>query len=112
MNTRTGIAPNPTAPAPYASWEEAAQDPLARPLTFEQVTKRTGRSRRTISGWIHDGLLTPYTLYEGTRTLRVFLERQVLEVDKARREAAAASRLNLAQRRLKAHRADQPPHLE
>lgn len=104
-------APTPAA-YPYASWEEAAQDPLARPLTFPQVVKRTGRSRRTISQWIHDGLIKPYTLYEGTRTIRVFLERQVLEVDRAKRDAAAASRLNLAHRRLAAHRADQPPHLE
>jgi hypothetical protein len=104
---------NPTAPAaPYASWEEAAQDPLARPLTFPQVVKRTGRSRRTISSWIHEGVLTPYRLADGTRMVRVFLERQVLEVDRAKRDAAAASRLNLAQRRLTAHRADNPPHLE
>jgi predicted DNA-binding transcriptional regulator AlpA len=108
-----GSVDNPTAPAaPYASWEEAAQDPLARPLTFPQVVKRTGRSRRTISSWIHEGVLTPYRLAEGTRMVRVFLERQVLEVDRAKRDAAAASRLNLAQRRLTAHRADNPPHLE
>jgi predicted DNA-binding transcriptional regulator AlpA len=86
----------------YFDRAAAEADPLMRPLTFEQVMRRTGRSRRTITAWIADGLLTPYLIPDGHRVIRVFVERQVLEVEKNRRQAAAASKLNLAASRRRA----------
>lgn len=86
----------------YHDRAAAETDPLARPLTFAQVMERTGRSRRTISAWISAGLLTPYTIPDGHRTIRVFLERQVLEVERDQRRAAARSKLNLAAARRRA----------
>lgn len=87
---------------PYDTLAAAQADPLARPLTFQQVVQRTGRSARTISSWISDGLITAYTLPEEHRTLRVFVERQVLEVHREMNERAAATRLNLRNQRAKA----------
>jgi hypothetical protein len=103
------LDPEGTAPAPPEEAESKPltaselrrmleQDPLARPLTTAQVMARTGRSRRTITQWVSDGLLTPYTAREGNRVVRMFLERQVLEVHRERNQAAAETRLNIRRR--------------
>lgn len=103
-------AQNSNPARPYANLDAALADPLARPLTLEQVLRRTGRSRRTITSWISRGLITPYTISDGHRTVQVFLERQVLEVHREMNAAAAATRLNLRNQRAKADaaRADEP----
>jgi hypothetical protein len=93
---------NAPSARPYTDLDDAHADPLARPLTFAQVMSRTGRSRRTITAWIADGLITPYLLREEHRTVRVFLERQVLEVHREMNGRVAAARLNLRNQRGKA----------
>jgi len=66
-------------------------DPLLRPLTIKQAMELTGRSDRTIERWIHDGRLRKVTL-QGDPPQQVLIEREVLEVERATRQASRRGR--------------------
>jgi hypothetical protein len=80
----------------YTSEEQAKRDTLCRPLTMAEVMRRTGRSQRTIERWTTQGLLTKYEI-EHPREI-VFLEREVLEVDRAKTIAAIENRERIRRR--------------
>lgn len=65
-------------------------DPLFRPISIEDAMSRTGRSRRTIDRWIHDGRLRVVSL--GWPPEPVLIEREVVETEKARRSARKQGR--------------------
>lgn len=65
-------------------------DPMFRPLTIEQAAARVSRSRRTIRKWIADGRVTAYEV-QNPREI-VLVEKDVVEVEKANRDAFAAGR--------------------
>lgn len=65
-------------------------DPLLRPLTVKQAMALTGRSERTIDRWIHDGRLRTVRLTHPPED--VLIEREVLEVERATRQAARRGR--------------------
>jgi excisionase family DNA binding protein len=65
-------------------------DPLFRPLTIEQAALRARRSQRTIRKWITDGQITAYEV-ENPREV-VLIEKDVVELEKANRDAFAAGR--------------------
>jgi hypothetical protein len=74
----------------YSSQEEARRDNLCRPLSMSEVMRRTGRTQRTIERWIAEGRLTRYEL-EHPRQI-VFVEREVLELERDKRRAARQGR--------------------
>lgn len=67
-------------------------DPLLRPLTIAQAMELTGRSDRTIHRWIHDGRLRTVRLPGRQPPEDVLIEREVLEVERATRQAARRGR--------------------
>lgn len=69
-------------------------DPLLRPLTIAQAMELTGRSKRTIDRWIHDGRLRKVRLpaRPGDAPQDVLVEREVLEAERDTRRAARQGR--------------------
>lgn len=65
-------------------------DPLFKPLTFAQVIALTGRHKRTVEKWVADGRLRTVRLDHPPET--VMIKREVLEVDRATREASRRGR--------------------
>lgn len=65
-------------------------DPLFRPLTIAEAAEITNRSQRTIRRWVRERRLTAYEVQNPPET--VLIERDVVEVDKANRDAFAAGR--------------------
>lgn len=71
--------------------EQAARaDPLFRPLSIPEVVARTRRSRRTVDRWIKDGRLRTIDL--GYPPTRVAILRDVVQVERETRQAAARGR--------------------
>jgi hypothetical protein len=66
------------------------KDPLFKPLTFAQVIELTGRNRRTVEKWVAAGRLRTIRLEHPSET--VMIKREVLEVDRATREASRRGR--------------------
>jgi excisionase family DNA binding protein len=66
-------------------------DPLLRPLTIKQAMELTGRSDRTIDRWIQQGRLRKVRL-GGNPPEDVVIERELLEVERATRQAARRGR--------------------
>jgi excisionase family DNA binding protein len=66
-------------------------DPLLRPLTIKQAMELTGRSNRTIDRWIQDGRLRKVKL-GGDPPQEVLIEREVLEAERATRQASRRGR--------------------
>jgi len=65
-------------------------DPLCRPISIADAMARTGRSRRTIDRWIHDGQLRVVRLKDPPED--VLIEREVVNLEKARRDARRRGR--------------------
>mgnify|MGYP001564357448 CR=1 FL=1 len=65
-------------------------DPLFRPISIEDAMARTGRSRRTIDRWIHDGRLRTVRLDDPPEV--VLIEREVVALEKRCRDARATGR--------------------
>lgn len=65
-------------------------DPLFRPISIEDAMARTGRSRRTIDRWIHDGRLRTFSLDDPPE--EVLIERDVVTLEKACRDARRQGR--------------------
>lgn len=65
-------------------------DPLFRPLTIAKAAERVGRSERTVKRWIQEQRLTAFEV-QNPREI-VLVEKDVVEVDKANRDAFAAGR--------------------
>lgn len=65
-------------------------DPLFRPISIERAMAATGRSRRSIDRWIKDGRLRVVRLDNPPET--VLIEREVVEAEKATRDARAQGR--------------------
>lgn len=65
-------------------------DPLFRPLTIAQAAAITSRSQRTIRRWIADRRITAYEAQNPVEI--VLVERDVIEVEKAARDAFARGR--------------------
>lgn len=65
-------------------------DPMFRPLTIEQAALRVRRSQRTIRKWIADQRITAYEVQNPREV--VLIEKDVVEVEKANRDAFAAGR--------------------
>jgi excisionase family DNA binding protein len=63
---------------------------MFRPLTIEQAAQRVRRSQRTIRKWITGGQITAYEV-ENPREV-VLIEKDVVELEKANRDAFAAGR--------------------
>lgn len=89
-----------TVNTPYPSEHEARLDALCRPLTIAEVLKRTGRSERTIRRWVEQGRLRRIELKDPPET--VYIEREVLEVERDKRRAPTRGR----------HRPAPPPDAE
>lgn len=65
-------------------------DPLFRPISIADAMARTGRSRRTIDRWIHDGRLRTFRLENPPED--VLIEREVVDLEKAHRDARRRGR--------------------
>lgn len=65
-------------------------DPLFRPISIADAMSRTGRSRRTIDRWIHDGRLRTFRLENPPE--EVLIERDVVTLEKACRDARSRGR--------------------
>jgi hypothetical protein len=65
-------------------------DPLCRPISIADAMARTGRSRRTIDRWIHDGQLRVVRLENPPED--VLIEREVVTLEKARRDGRRRGR--------------------
>jgi hypothetical protein len=65
-------------------------DPLFRPISIADAMARTGRSRRTIDRWIHDGRLHIFRLDNPPED--VLIERDVVALEKACRDARRRGR--------------------
>lgn len=65
-------------------------DPLFRPLTLAEAAAVTSRSQKTVRRWVREGRLTAFEM--GNRREIVLVERDVVEVEKAARDAFAAGR--------------------
>lgn len=65
-------------------------DPLCRPISIADAMARTGRSRRTIDRWIHDGQLRVVRLDNPPED--VLIEREVVTLEKARRDGQRQGR--------------------
>lgn len=65
-------------------------DSLFRPLTISQAAARVGRSERTVRRWIREKRLTAFEA-QNPREI-VLVEKDVVEVEKANRDAFAAGR--------------------
>lgn len=76
-------------------------DPLFRPLTIAEAAERVGRSARTVKRWIEEGRLTAFE--ERSPRQLLLVEKDVVEVEKANRDAFAAGRPR------KAPSVDDPP---
>lgn len=65
-------------------------DPMFKPLTIEQAAVRVSRSQRTIRKWIASRQITAYEVQNPREV--VVIEKDVVEVEKANRDAFAAGR--------------------
>lgn len=65
-------------------------DPLFRPISIADAMARTGRSRRTLDRWIHDGKLRVVRLDNPPE--EVLIERDVVALEKACRDARGRGR--------------------
>lgn len=65
-------------------------DPLFKPLNFAEAAAVARRSERTIRQWVKDKRLTTYEV-QNPREI-VLIERDVVEVEKANRDAFARGR--------------------
>lgn len=74
----------------YPDEQAARHDALCRPMTMKDVLRRTGRSERTIERWVGQGLLTRYELAHPRES--VFVEREVMELERDKRLAARQGR--------------------
>jgi len=65
-------------------------DPLFRPVSIEEAMRITGRSRRTLDRWIHDGRLRVVRLENPPED--VVIEQQLVDVEKTTRDARRGGR--------------------
>jgi excisionase family DNA binding protein len=68
-------------------------DPLCRPISVEDAMALTGRSRRTIERWIHEGRLE---LVQISPLEKVLVERQVVDAEQRARQAVRRGRPRLS----------------
>lgn len=65
-------------------------DPMFRPVSIEQAMQITGRSRRTLDRWIHDGRLRVVRLDNPPED--VVIEQQLVDLEKETRDAQRRGR--------------------
>lgn len=91
----------------YRDENEAKIDELCKPVPLAEVMDRVKRTKRTIDRWIKDGHLRVIHLENPPED--VVILRDLVETDKAMRDALAASKAAIAAKAGRRQQATQDP---